>query len=87
MVCWHLADVFIQSNLHIKKIYATIQKFGVSTFFIMFLMEVYDTYQDCIYLIYIYSFSRRFYQKRLTIKEYNKWYIIKRQTVIWSKTQ
>ncbi len=31
--------------------------------------------------IYIYSFSRRFYPKRLTIEEYNKRYIIKRQTV------
>ncbi len=28
--------------------------------------------------IYIYSFSRRFYPKRLTIEEYNKRYIIKR---------
>ncbi len=30
--------------------------------------------------IYIYSFSRRFYPKRLIIEEYNKRYIIKRQT-------
>ncbi len=30
--------------------------------------------------IYIYSFSRCFYPKRLTIEEYNKRYIIKRQT-------
>ncbi len=29
---------------------------------------------------YIYSFSRRFYPKRLIIEEYNKRYIIKRQT-------
>ncbi len=34
--------------------------------------------------IYIYSFSRRFYPKRLTIEEYNKRYIIKRQTFTWS---
>ncbi len=34
--------------------------------------------------IYIYSFSRRFYPKRLTIEEYNKRYIIKRQTVTGS---
>ncbi len=27
-----------------------------------------------------YSFSRRFYPKQLTIEEYNKQYIIKRQT-------
>ncbi len=33
----------------------------------------------CLY-IYIYSFSRHFYPKRLTIEEYNKQYIIKRQT-------
>ncbi len=32
--------------------------------------------------IYIHSFSRRFYPKRLTIEEYNKRYIIKRQTDI-----
>ncbi len=32
------------------------------------------------FYIYIYSFSRRFYPKRLTIEEYNKRYIIKRQT-------
>ncbi len=31
--------------------------------------------------IYIYSFSRCFYPKRLTIVEYNKRYIIKKQTV------
>ncbi len=30
--------------------------------------------------IYIYSFSRRFYPKPLTIEEHNKRYIIKRQT-------
>ncbi len=30
--------------------------------------------------IYIYSFSRHFYPKRLTIEEYNKRYIIKRKT-------
>ncbi len=29
--------------------------------------------------IYIYSFSRRFYPKRLTVEEYNKRFIIKRQ--------
>ncbi len=34
--------------------------------------------------IYIYSFSRRFYPKRLTIEEYDKRYIIKRQTVTGS---
>ncbi len=33
--------------------------------------------------IYIYSFSRRFYPKWLTIEEYNKRYIIKRQTDAW----
>ncbi len=31
--------------------------------------------------IYFYSFSRCFYPKRLTTEEYNKRYIIKRQTV------
>ncbi len=36
------------------------------------------------YYIYIYSFSRCFYPKRLTIEEYNKQYIIKRQTVTGS---
>ncbi len=34
--------------------------------------------------IYIYLFSRRFYPKRLTIEEYNKRYIIKKQTVTGS---
>ncbi len=34
--------------------------------------------------IYIYSFSRRFYPKWFTIEEYNKRYIIKRQTVTGS---
>ncbi len=34
--------------------------------------------------IYIYSFSTHFYPKRLTIEEYNKRYIIKRQTVTGS---
>ncbi len=34
--------------------------------------------------IYIYSFSRRFYPKWLTIEEYNKRYIIKKQTVTGS---
>ncbi len=38
-------------------------------------------YFDCIY-IYIYSFSRRFYPKTLTVEEYNKQYIIKMQTDI-----
>ncbi len=37
-----------------------------------------------IFYIYIYSFSRRFYTKRLTIEKYNKRYIIKRQTVTGS---
>ncbi len=32
----------------------------------------------------MYSFSRSFYPKRLTIEEYNKRYIIKRQTVTGS---
>ncbi len=32
------------------------------------------------FIVYIYSFSRRFCPKRLTIEEYNKRYIIKRQT-------
>ncbi len=32
--------------------------------------------------IYIYSFSRHLYPKRLTIEEYNKQYTIKRQTDI-----
>ncbi len=36
------------------------------------------------YYIYIYTFSRRFYPKRLTIEDYNKQYIIKRQTVTGS---
>ncbi len=31
-------------------------------------------------VFYIYSFSRCFYQKQLTIEEYNKQYIIKSQT-------
>ncbi len=39
-----------------------------------FFMHVYDNCH------YIYSFSRRFYPKRLTIEEYHKRYIIKRQT-------
>ncbi len=34
--------------------------------------------------IYIYSFSRRFYPKRLSIEENNKRYIIKMQTDIGS---
>ncbi len=33
-----------------------------------------------LFYIYIYSFSRRFYTKRLTIEEYNKRYNIKRLT-------
>ncbi len=37
--------------------------------------------------IYIYLFSRHFYPKRLTIEEYNKRYIIKRQTVTESACQ
>ncbi len=40
--------------------------------------------EDTASVIYIYSFSRRFYPKRLTIEEYNKRYIIKRQTVTGS---
>ncbi len=42
--------------------------------------------QVCVHgvCIYIYSFSRHFYPKRLTIEEYNKRYIIKRQTVTGS---
>ncbi len=40
------------------------------------------TVKCCVFLIYIYiySFSRCFYPKRLTIEECNKQYIIKRQT-------
>ncbi len=34
--------------------------------------------------IYIYSYSRRFYSKRLTVEEYNKRFIIKRQINTWS---
>ncbi len=34
--------------------------------------------------IYMYSFTRCFYTKQLTIEEYNKQYIIKRQTVTGS---
>ncbi len=39
---------------------------------------------DIYYYIYIYSFSRCFYPKWLTIEEYNKRYIIKKQTVTGS---
>ncbi len=36
--------------------------------------------EEQIIYIYIYSFRRRFYPKRLTIEEYDKRYIIKRKT-------
>ncbi len=51
----------------------------------MLVLEEFDGKCLGIYLnialyIYIYSLGRCFYSKRLTIEEYNKRYIIKRQT-------
>ncbi len=44
-------------------------------------ISFWDHSQIMLYNIYIYSFSRCFYPKQLTIEEYNKQFIIKRKTV------
>ncbi len=73
MVCWHLADVFYSEQLTYKKIYATIQKFGFSNIF-YYVFDGSLWYLPRLHLFNLHLFiSRRFYQKRLTIKEYNKW--------------
>ncbi len=80
--CWHLYRLkasspeplhkgtnYIQHNKSVQNSFNEVKKKSFQ--FTHLLAYIY---------ICIYSFSRRFYPKRLTIEEYNKRYIIKRQT-------